>query len=647
MFDFSKHHTLLTSLACAAFTPELRSILVFDAPYEGLQRIAEILGEMLTVAGEQKVRCYQLGNFETDDDVWGEISLPGSQNGRGTTFQRLFSAKRGAEETQVIVVPDLTALSLAGTRSLIVLCGADVVHLERNGQSEIWKPEQCWIAGCKSHELGRVSPHLLERFALRLSWKEIAQVPTEAEEERVLWLMENVLHVKRDKEGKRVPKNYLKQISRAMAYESIPNREVLRYVQEHQVNEQYSTRRALTLVRFALALARLEGAERLDTFYINEAAYRLGLEKQKSGERETTEQVEEGGAAQVNGKRNIEEKDVGSEKDTFDQVEVGGKLQGEMQEVQAPQTEQSAEFIDSGKLCDRAYPEDEAAIEREMGSLKLPYTPTTPTRNRQGTIVGVEESNNLNDLALISTILAALRMQKKRGGMEDGLILERSDLRSFRRGQVTENIFLLVLDYTSLRECPGWEETLLPYLYDAYTQRAGIVIVKIGAQESKSPLRAEVTRGRNILEPTVERALTEKRGRATPLAHGLSLAYEQIQRLLQHGRGRAQKVLMVVISDGRGNVPLLASVRGEIHGSVGNEGVEDALREARRLRRLKHIQAVVLNPQPRYYTDLPERLAEALGAGIQAIANASESLRERKVYIQPGDLRTSQGWRGE
>jgi magnesium chelatase subunit D len=67
------------------------------------------------------------------------------------------------------VIPDLTKLSLAAARACVVLMGADVAHLERHGQQANWQPNLCWLAGCASGEVGVVSPHLLDRFALRLS----------------------------------------------------------------------------------------------------------------------------------------------------------------------------------------------------------------------------------------------------------------------------------------------------------------------------------------------------------------------------------------------------------------------------------------------------------------------------------------------
>ena len=76
----------------------------------------------------------------------------------------------------------------------------------------------------------------------------------------------------------------------------------------------------------------------------------------------------------------------------------------------------------------------------------------------------------------------------------------------------------------------------------------------------------------------------------------------------------------MVLSDGRGNVPLEASqTNRKPTYLVNRQGIEDALQEAEQIRRLKQVEAVVLNPQPKYYSELPIKLAQALGAKIADI----------------------------
>src|SRR5712675_728435 len=168
MFELTSNDTLITSLACAALSSGLRSLLVFDAPYTGIQQLATLLEQFLTQLGHH-TQYYRLGSFEIDDDLWGSLELPGGQR-----TNRLFSPECNKNKLQIITIADLSTLSLSIKRTCIMLIGTDVVHLERNAEHASWHPEQCWIASCPSESVGAVSPHLLDRFALRLSWQDIA-----------------------------------------------------------------------------------------------------------------------------------------------------------------------------------------------------------------------------------------------------------------------------------------------------------------------------------------------------------------------------------------------------------------------------------------------------------------------------------------
>ncbi|MYS73101.1 magnesium chelatase, partial [Streptomyces sp. SID5926] len=51
----------------------------------------------------------------------------------------------------------------------VQLLGADVVTVERGGPRRTVRPRARWLAVCRSADVGRVSRHLLDRFAVRLS----------------------------------------------------------------------------------------------------------------------------------------------------------------------------------------------------------------------------------------------------------------------------------------------------------------------------------------------------------------------------------------------------------------------------------------------------------------------------------------------
>ena len=261
-------------------------------------------------------------------------------------------------------------------------------------------------------------------------------------------------------------------------------------------------------------------------------------------------------------------------------------------------------------------------------------------------MIGVEPTDTLHDLAVVSTILAAapyqrirceqleqrpqalsqearpiLQQQKKSAGdkhHDSSFLLARSDLRRYRRAPATDLMLLILLDYTSLRD-RNWRESLLPYLIRAYVERASIAIVQVGMKGAVHELRAEVVSARSIRAPGIDDALVDAYGRATPLAHGFDLALQTLRHALQHGRNTSHHALLVIISDGRGNVPLEGSRTGCISQPVGRKGVEDTLQIAQEIRDLKEVEKVLLNPEPELYADLPLLLAEAVGAVVEDI----------------------------
>src|SRR5205823_4573594 len=129
---------------------------------------------------------------------------------------------------------------------------------------------------------------------------------------------------------------------------------------------------------------------------------------------------------------------------------------------------------------------------------------------------------------------------------------------------------------------------------------------------------------RNLLVPRVFQALYDGPGRATPLAHGLDLAIQTVRHAARRGAGPVCHTLFVLVTDGRGNVPLERNDLGGVDQPVGREGITSALRVAQAFRALDGVEAVVLNPQPEHYPELPRQLARALGATLEPIDRREE-----------------------
>lgn len=622
MPDLTSNQALLKSLACAALNPGLRSVLVFDAPPGELQSLADILAQLLHVATKRPVRSYQLAPFASDDDVWGSIELP-----ERVPLLRLFSPQRDAGKLQLLTIADLAALSQVAARTCTMLIGADVAYLERYEQHQRWPLYQCWLAGCARDEVGQVSPHLLDRFALRLQWQDIDPDARLTFDARVASLLAQAPREPQPT-STQLPSALFQQLEAAVGNQAPATSAVLEQVLAYVAPEHFYPRREIALARFAVTLAQLEGAPALLSEHVEEAARLLGMSAQAHEYSAESDDPPEA-APPTSLEEEQLERTEGIQPDPAP-VQISEHTQPHT--VTLPETSISAQF-EAMTLCSQnPFPEDSAPIERDAASLQISPAHYAPSRSStHGPIIGTEASQTLDDLAITSTILTALKFQLARRAeqqAEQKLVFKPADLRRYRRGSALEHILMILLDYTSVSGNPNWQETLLPYLSTAYAERAGIFIIKVGARHAISRLQAEIVSARNITVPAIGEAFAELSGLASPLAHGLMLAKEELRRLLQHGRSTSRQITFLVISDGRGNVPSKVSVNGEIPEQqiITREGITDALKEAAQISSMPRVEAIVLNPQPPHYPELPELLARTLGAQIQDIPLANDEV---------------------
>ncbi len=613
---------LSRAIACAVLQPALRSLLIFDTPFTGLEQIAYQVVEAAAQTGQQ-LRPIVVSMAGHDDDLWGEAILPGSDGTIKKVHARIFSPYE-TEETPLLIIPDLSALSLAAARACIMLVGAPVAHLERHGQQGMWTPRYYWLAGCRQEDIGAVSPHMLDRFVLRLSWLSTENLVL-SHQERVRVLLSNI------QQGQlvtlpRLDSAIMQQIKRVGQHlplvEITP--EACELIITYQEGEIIHQRRELALAHCALALAQLANGTQLLESHVEQAAQLMGLQKQNSEEGTNTilDRVDAELPAQLNEERR--------ESPAISPVQTSSTVQPRMTDktIEVSTLEPSMyETIDCVIAATDPYPEDTEPVLRESGSLQVPRRYFVKTRSDRGPVIGVEPSTTLRDIALVSTLMRALLFQAFRSDDNSTeIVLDWTDLRKYRRAAEPERLLLLLLDYTCMPQIQR-QQAIVPYLSQAYIERAGITIIKVGAVTSstKSDLRAERVSARNILVPIISEAIDAPIGTATPLAHGLELALQVMHRSLQHGRSAVQHITFVVISDGRGNVPLQASHSNTITPSVSYAGIEDALEQARKIGKIKNVSSIVLSPQLRYYQDLPQRLANALNASFAVLEGDSQA----------------------
>lgn len=615
-----------TALACSAVDPALAGLLFYDLDPAHVYPLARWIAELLGSG----TRIFPISPEMVEDTLWQRFTL----NRNGTEDLGLQWAPgplAGYDRPPgIVAVPNLSVAGLSIARAGVALIGADVAYLQREGVSREWRPKDRWLAALPSADIGRISPHLLDRFAirihagdLRLSAGETMVLP-EAE----AWQAA----VRRGAERLPPLSAAAAELVIAAAPASTPG-----------------LRRELAVGRLARAIAALDGDPEVLPDHVARATTLAGLRSatvtrgdvrpaRPDRQQVTAEPAsvpDQPGplepAAQSRPDREREHHPAAAGPEREDGVN------GYVGAVPGRPAALSAE--PAGDLTARRnassfgpYLEDQVRSARESASLRIGWRRplTGPPR---GQPIGTERTRDRRDVAVAATLFNAARYQRLRCDQPDQhyqlghrLHVRPDDLLSYRRAPRPGRLLVLVLDHTCRAEDWNWYEPLAPYLRWAYVNRALVGVVEVGApaDDPRSELRATQFRSRKVLHPRVAAALRRRPGRATPLAHGLTLAGALLRQYAQQP-GLTDDAFLVVVTDGRANVPLAASQTATPPASaVGLTAVEDAERAARAIGKLRRVRRVVIDPGTQPGRHLATQLAVALTAPLVSGASATD-----------------------
>ncbi|MEV7689133.1 magnesium chelatase [Streptomyces bungoensis] len=589
---------LAHALACAAAEPALSGVLLFDLDPRLVRTVADLFTLLLTGEAQPAAVPFTLGSESRDEDLWTRSRLVREADGLEfrTEPGPLVHGDGRPGPPPLAVVPDLGTLSVAGMRAAVQLLGADVAVVERTGLRLATRPRTRWLAACRSQDAGRLSPHLLDRFALRLPVAGLRLPP-----------LETLLHP-----------DALPAAWRAASLHGVPATRVaddtLTRVSD-LLGPEAGARRLLALARLARTVAALEGEPAAVPRHADTAARLIGLAAPEprpadpvSGPEEAAVPPTPADATADDGARRLVD---GRRDRTRPPARTGEPLfESEPAEGLGPA---------SGGAPHGAatpFPEDETDAVRDFAPLRSPWQRRTGASSARGPVIGTRRARDLRDIAHVRTVREAALHQRVR--RTERFTVAPVDLHSNIRAGTPERLLVLVLDHTCRGDDWDWQESLSPFLGWAYTERAAAHVVEVGGAHAADELRAESFAARSLLDPRLMPALYRPAGRATPLAHGIDLAVQALRRAFrQHGAGLAEAWL-VVVTDGRGNVPLRASRTGRLPTEVGVSGVEDALRAAAGLGAMDRtrLHAAVVDAAREPYGDLPDALADALGGQV-------------------------------
>lgn len=615
------------ALACLATDHRIGGVLFVGLPPELLPDLGHRLGMMLADDGQHDAETVILGTTRDEDSLWWIPQLTAS--GAGFQFEMvpgpLVDLPGGPP--RAVLIPDLATASLAVTRAAVTLISANHATADRHGQHASWRPKARWLAACSRSALTRLSPHLLDRFCVRVDVPEIQITDRHINHE----IMTAIHH---DGTGDRIPLAFPEPrvVGQWRAAPPFPRMtpEALEAVLSALHGTQPGVRRELALARLARAIAVVQESGSVHKTHVREAVSLItpvsSVQADDSGSAGLGEDVfhpAPPSPSKPEDRRTPQENDGSSSPaaSAADEADISNSTRSEV-----PAGETSGPVLldpaTPGVLSQGlAYPEDTPGAIAEYASLQEQWQRTSQRQATHGHVIGSEPTQNLTDLAIVPTVFEAakFRLLRQSGSPNAGpqALITRSDLRRYRYQPRPDTGIVLVLDHTSHRE---WDfaSALAPYLRWAYVQHAALSVVELGYHGAVNELRASAYRASSVLDGRISASLSRAPGRATPLAHALEIAVHELRRYVRQAEVVAGNSWFIVVSDGRGNVPMESSHRGRLQAPVTREGVTDALDAAHAVRAVPRVNKIVIAPPKlAYYARLPFDLADAMG-GIVA-----------------------------
>ena len=507
-------------------------------------------GEKLSAA-KRPVTVVELPVGATEDRLVGTIDIEKAIK----TGEKHFDPGILAEANRnILYIDEVNLLDDHLVDVLLDAAAMGVNFVEREGIS-FSHPAQFVLVGTMNPEEGELRPQLLDRFALSVDVKGIPYREARAEivRRRIAFENDPAAFIEAQNDAQEQLRRKIVEASRLLSKVRL-SEEMLDLITQICLDFAVDGHRAdITMYKTACTVAAFKGRTEVVEEDVKEAAELVLPHRRR---RQPFEEPK------------LEEQQIEESLQKWDQNK---------QNQQPPQSNPSFQNSNIENNDDEQPKDEEEPLREQVFEADPPYavkplsTPVLDQIQRKGAgrrsksrsnsksgryVDSVIPNEKVEDLAFDATLRIAAPFQRRRReefGNQNGLIIERTDLREKVRERKVGNLIMFVVDASGSmaaeERMTATKGAILSLLLDAYQRRdhVGMVVFRKDTAELVLPPTNSVELSGRLLSnlPT---------GGRTPMAHGLTLGLETIRDYVR--RDKEAIPLLVLVSDGRANVSL-------------------------------------------------------------------------------------------